>query len=102
MPHVVRPSWNLFDQVIADAQRDLIICAPWISPAGVEHLKKTLFRADRKTPLPRVQIWARIADVNTDSPGILELTKDLRAAGGVTVVAIRRSFTRRFISPTEN
>jgi hypothetical protein len=85
MPHVVRPSWNLFDLLVSEAKSDLVICAPWISAAGVERLK-ALLTADGRTPLPRVEIWARIADINTDSPGILELIKRLEGIGGTTVV----------------
>lgn len=72
--------------LISQAERDLIICAPWISSAGIQHLEKALATANRRVPLSRVQFWARIADVNTDSPGILKLIKQIAANGGMATV----------------
>src|SRR5258708_1011897 len=85
MTQVVRPSWDLFDRLIAEAKRDLIICAPWISAAGLERVQRRFLNAPPGTSLPRVQFWARMADVNTDSPGILDLVKKLDVARVPTV-----------------
>ena len=72
---VLKPSWNLFDRLVTEAKRELIICAPWISSAGLRRLQQHLMHNAQGRPLPRVQILARIADINTDGPGILEFVK---------------------------
>jgi PLD-like domain len=86
MTQVVKPSWDLFDRLVAEAKRDLVICAPWVAAAGLQRLQHRLLNVPPGTPLPRVQIWARVADINTDSPGILELVRNLVAAGVSVVV----------------
>lgn len=86
MSNVVKPSWDLFDRLLAEAKREFIICAPWVTDAGLQHLGKLWLKAQLGKPLPCVQIWARVADINTDSPGILKLVKMLEATGGVVEV----------------
>src|ERR1035438_875924 len=86
MPQVLKPSWALLDRLVAVAKKDLIICAPWISCTGLERLEHLLLTEPPGKPLQRVQLWARIADINTDSTGILQLVRRLEAAGILTVV----------------
>lgn len=86
MPQVVKPSWDLFDRLVAGAKTKLTICAPWISPAGVQRLQHLLLGTLQGKPLHQVQLFARVADINTDSPGILELVRSLGSAGISTVV----------------
>jgi hypothetical protein len=86
MPQVLKPSWGLFERLVATAKEDLIICTPWISSAGVQRLRGLLRNDPHGGPLQKVQLWARIADINTDSPGILELVRTLGAARISTVV----------------
>ncbi len=86
MSRIVKPTWEIFDRLVAEAKQDLVICAPWIAATGVRRLQHHLLSASPRTLLPRVQFWARVADINTDTPGILELVKKLEVAGGSTVV----------------
>jgi len=86
MLEVIKPSWNLLDRLVAEAKTELVICAPWISSEGLEHLSKILLSATHRTPPSRVQLWARVADINTDSPGILDLIRRLGTVGISTVI----------------
>jgi len=86
MPQIIQPSWDHFDRLVAEAKRELILCAPWISAVGLRRLQHLLLDEPIGRPLTRVCIWARIADINTDSPGILELARRLQAVGVSTVV----------------
>jgi hypothetical protein len=86
MPKVIKPSWEVFDQLVAVAKTELILCAPWISSVGLQRLSNLLLNASQATPRTRVQLWARVADINTDSPGMLELARKLAAAGISTVI----------------
>jgi hypothetical protein len=78
---VLKPSWNLFDRLVTEAKRELIICAPWISSAGLRRLQQHMMHTAPGRPLPRVQILARVADINTDGPGILEFVKRMNEVG---------------------
>jgi len=86
MPQIIKPSWELFGRLVTEAKRELVICAPWISSAGLQRLQHLLLDELTGRSLTRVQLWARIADINTDSPGILELARRLAAVGVSTVV----------------
>jgi hypothetical protein len=76
---VIKPSWNVFDALVAEARSELLICAPWISSAGLAHIRTN-------SSLKRVEIWARVADVNTDAAGILQMAKQFEAAAISTVI----------------
>jgi hypothetical protein len=82
----MKPSWELFSRLVTEAKRELVICAPWISSAGLQRLQHLLLDENTGRSLTQVQLWARIADINTDSPGILELALRLAAVGVSTVV----------------
>jgi hypothetical protein len=86
MLEVIKPSWNLFDRLVAEAKAELVICVPWISSAGLQRLSNLLLNAAKGTRPSRVQLWARVADINTDSPGLLDLIRRLGTEGISTVV----------------
>lgn len=64
--------------VVAACQDRLVICSPWISPGGVAKLEEFLSHNDR---VRRLEIWARFAEVTTDSRGILRLAQILPDRG---------------------
>ena len=87
MARTVKPTWELFDQLVLSAHEELLICAPWISTAGIQRLNALLLSDDHpRARIKRVQILARISDANTDSRGLLLLAQNLRKAGIVILL----------------
>jgi len=86
MTRVVKPSWVLFDRLVAEAKEELLICAPWMSFIGLQRLERLLLDTSPPKKLRCVQLWARVADINTDSPSILALVRRLELTGISTVV----------------
>jgi hypothetical protein len=76
---VLKPSWDVFQRLVAEAKAELLICAPWISSAGLSQVR----------PIPslkRIELWARVADINTDAAGLLRLAKEFQLAGISTII----------------
>jgi hypothetical protein len=83
---ISRPSWSMIEGLVKGSRSHLIICAPWVSAEGVSRLSAFL----PATPvLPSLEIWTRLADVLTDSRGILDLAR--AQAGRGTQVVLRDS-----------
>ncbi len=82
---VIGPTWDVFERLVKAAKSELLICAPWISPAGVERLER-LLNAPPGIRLNRIHLWCRLADINTDAPGILQLVRKLEKAGVPSII----------------
>jgi len=83
---ISRPSWSMIEGLVKGSRSHLIICAPWVSAEGVRKLSAYLAA---NLGLPCLEIWTRLADVLTDSRGILDLAR--AQAGRGTQVVLRDS-----------
>lgn len=80
---ISRPDWSMIESMVKGSQSRLIICSPWISEQGARKLSEYLSSARR----PRcLEIWTRLADVLTDSKGILQLARTQICHGMKVVV----------------
>ena len=81
MTQIKKPSWELFERLVAEARDELLICAPWMSLVCLQRLERILLDTKPAKQLRRIQFWARVADANTDSQGILALIQRLELTG---------------------
>ena len=78
MTKVSRPCWDQLKQLVREANRELLICSPWLPRSGLLKLKAYF---DELGPPPKVKFWARVADANTDSELLLDIFRTLRRKG---------------------
>jgi phosphatidylserine/phosphatidylglycerophosphate/cardiolipin synthase-like enzyme len=72
------PDWEILRKLIGRCRTRLLICSPWISSEGVERLS-TFVSANGHIKL--IEIWTRLAEVETDSSGLLSFARMLSGRG---------------------
>jgi hypothetical protein len=85
MTEVVRPSWNILESLVENAESKLFICSPWIATHGVERIKSYLSSKDLKSGFREIEFWCRLADCNTDSAALLSFANQCNEKGISTV-----------------
>jgi phosphatidylserine/phosphatidylglycerophosphate/cardiolipin synthase-like enzyme len=86
MTEVVRPSWNILESLVANAESKLFICSPWIATHGVGRIKSYLSSKDLKSGFREIEFWCRLADCNTDSAALLSFANQCNENGISTVL----------------
>ena len=80
MIQILRPTWDLLDQLVQSCQRELLICSPWLPASGLQKLRDALTKSLKVKPLRSIQFWSRLSDLNTDSGLLLQIAEELKRA----------------------
>jgi hypothetical protein len=81
-----RPEWEMFRKLVDGCRGRLLVCSPWISVEGVEKLNEFV---SANGHIRSIEIWTRLAEVATDSSGLLRFAQTLTSRG--VCVTIRDS-----------
>lgn len=77
MIEIKRSTWEMMERLIQSCNQELLICSPWLSTYGLTKLQQYL----NSKSIDLIQFWSRLADANTDSVLLLQMTSKLLESG---------------------